>query len=204
MKIFDFEQYSEDWWSARRGVPTASGFGKLLTPTGKPSTQAKGYMYSLIAECVTPEDEERFEPTEWMERGKLLEEEARDWYSMRQGKAVEQVGFILNDDGIAGCSPDGLISDDCGLEVKCPKASTHVGYLLNGKLPPIYAPQVHGSMWVTGFSKWIFISYHPAFRPLVVTVKRDDYTKQVGVAVTKFAKDLATAKARIIGAREAA
>ena len=160
-------------------------------------------MNELIAQCVVGEEETQTEPSEWMLRGTLLEEEARDWYAMRQNREVQQVGFITTDDGTVGCSPDGLLSKDCGLEIKCPKGSTHVGYLLNGKLPPAYAPQVHGSMWVTGFSKWIFISYHPAFRPLVVTVKRDEYTKKVGVAVSKFVTDLAAAKARII-ARDAA
>ena len=204
MKVFDCDQYDEGWWAARRGIPTSSKFAMLITPTGKPSTQAKGYMYSLIADCVTTETEDAFEPNEWMIRGLELEEEARDWFSMSRKAKVDQVGFITNDEGTAGCSPDGLISKDCGLEIKCPKASTHVGYLLNGTLPPKYAPQVHGAMWVTGFSEWVFCSYHPAFRPLVVTVKRDAYTDKVGVAVTKFINELAIAKRRIIGEREAA
>lgn len=198
MKILNCEQYSEEWWAARRGLPTSSAFGKLITPGGQPSTQAKQYMYQLIAECITTEEQDSFEPTEWMIRGTLLEEEARDWFAMQRGKEVQQVGFILNDDETAGCSPDGLLDDNVGLEIKCPKASTHVGYLLNGKLPPAYAPQVHGSLLITGFPKWVFCSYHPDFKPFVIEVQPDGYTKKLSNALNKFILDLGEAKRRIV------
>ena len=114
MQRLDCEQYSNEWWAARRGLPTASGFGKILTATGKPSAQAQRYLYELCADVRAP-DENKIEPTEWMQRGTLLEAEARDWYSLHQNAEVEQVGFIINDENTLGCSPDGLLPNETGL-----------------------------------------------------------------------------------------
>lgn len=198
MKILELEQGSPEWFEARCGLPTASNFSKIITATGKPSTQAKTYMNSLIAESVTGASEP-LEKTEWMIRGTEMEEEARDWFAMHQGKEVRQVGMILNDDETMGCSPDGLVSEKIGLEIKCPKASTHVGYLLGKKMPSTYMAQVHGSMYVSGMSKWMFVSYHPGFSPFVIEVKRDGYTDAVGAAMQKFVLSLESAKKKIIG-----
>jgi len=197
MKIISCEQYSETWWAARRGLPTSSKFDKLITPGGKASTQSTQYMYELIAEGTVHEEEEAFEQSEWMLRGSELEPEARNWLSMKRGEEVRQVGLIVNDAGTYGASPDGLPGDAIGLEIKCPKGSTHVRYLDEGKLPPKYAPQVHGQMLVTGFDEWLFMSYHPNFEPLLVTVKRDDYTKKLEIAVDAFVTRLAETRKRL-------
>jgi len=206
MKTIQCEQYSPEWWEARRGVPTASNFAKLITPTGKPSTQAAQYMFELLAESVIGEDETQTEPSEWMLRGTELEAEARDWYSMKVGAEVEEVGFVLHDSETFGCSPDGIIAErpvakpfglQAGLEIKCPKASTHLAYLSKGELPPIYAPQVHGQLLATGFSRWVFISYHPSFAPFIIEVTPNEYTAKLKVAVEKFVTDMAAAKVRL-------
>lgn len=127
-----------------------------------------------------------------------MEEEARDYLAMKWKSPIAQVGFITNDAETAGCSPDGIRSEGHGLEIKCPKASTHVGYLLNRKLPDAYAPQVHGSLLITGWPKWTFVSYHPSFPPLIIEVKPSEYTRQLKAALDAFIRDLALAKGRII------
>ena len=199
MKIIDCEQYSEAWWAARRGLPTASSFATIITPTGKPSTQFMKYACELIAEEVSQENEERFEPNEWMIRGHQLEDEARNWFAMHHNQPVEQVGLMVNDTGTYGASPDGkFVDQDCGLEIKCPKASTHVAYLLAGKLPDAYKPQVHGQLLVSGYPQWRFCSYHPDFTPLVVDVVPDEYTEKLKAAVDGFVIKLDEMKRRII------
>src|SRR5208282_4714782 len=88
---------------------------------------------------------------------------------------------------ICGASPDGLIGDDLGIEIKCPNASTHVKYLLAGKVPDDYIVQVHFSMFVTGFPRWIFMSYRRAMPPLILTVERDERIQgQIEEAVESF------------------
>ena len=72
------------------------------------------------------------------------------------------------------CSPDGLVGEDGGLEIKCPLIHTHVEYLLDGKLPTKYVQQVQGSMLISGRKWWDFMSYYPGLKPLVVRVERDE------------------------------
>ena len=126
-----------------------------------------------------------------MQRGVELEFEARAFFTLETGLSVDQVGFITNDAGSAGCSPDGLIAETAGLEIKCPKASTHFKYLRAGDLPAFYKPQVHFSMAITGFTQWWFMSYFPGLDPLILTVERDDYTAAIESALATFLEKLA-------------
>jgi len=184
VKTYGFPQYSSEWWSVRAGIPTASCADKILTPTGKLSAQSEAYLNQLLAERAGYGDEPT-EPTDWMLRGLELEPEARAYYELETGQTVLQVGFLTNEDGTAGCSPDGLLPD-AGWEVKCPKASTHFGYLRANELPPYYAPQVHFSMAVTGLDRWVFMSYFPGLDPLIVQVERGPYTDLIAKAVAEF------------------
>jgi len=108
-----------------------------------------------------------------MEQGKILEEEARPFFTLTTGLEAEKVGFIASDDDRAGCSPDGW-GDGFGVEIKCPRLDTHIGYLLNGELPDIYAAQVQFSLYVTGAKSWHFLSYRRNFPPLLIEVKPDE------------------------------
>jgi len=193
VKIIDCEQNTPEWHVARLGIPTASNFGRILTPTGKPSTQAEGYRLKLLAEWLMGQPtEERV--TEWMASGAELEAEARAWYEMETGQEIIQAGFCLDDSGTFGCSPDGLIAGG-GIEIKCPAPNTHVGYLLGRKLPTEYIPQVQGSMLVTGAQWWTFVSYHPDLPPLRVLVERDQkYIDLLRAALTKFLSALERGK----------
>src|SRR5262245_2947730 len=45
VKIIECKQYTPEWWEARRGIPTASNFDKILTPkTEKASAQQADYL----------------------------------------------------------------------------------------------------------------------------------------------------------------
>lgn len=185
MRVFNCEQGTSEWLQCRLGIPTASCFGKILAPTGKASTQAVQYRRELIAERDTGEAT-YFEPTEWMQRGTELEGEARAWYEFDRNCEVEQVGFVLSDHGY-GCSPDGLISANGMAEIKCPKPSTHVGYVLDAKLPTTYKPQVQGQLLVCERDWCDFISYLPGAKPMVIRVERDEaYISLLHEALCEF------------------
>jgi len=171
MKILDFEQGTSEWLQARLGIPTASNFGKLITSTGKKSTQIDGFLNTLVAETLMGKPADFF-TNDHMQRGTELEPEARAWYEFQTDHNVKEVGFVLRDDGQVGCSPDGL-TDISGVEFKCPKAETHVGYLRKGVIPATYVPQVQGCMWLCERETWDFASYHPDMPKLLVTVQRD-------------------------------
>ena len=111
--------------------------------------------------------------------GHEVEQFARDAYELETGNVVQQVGFIEHQEfPFAGASPDGLIDDDGGLELKCPRDSRiHLDRFLSG-VPSEYIPQIQGCMWVTGRQWWHFASYDPrmpeSHRLLIIKVPRDD------------------------------
>jgi hypothetical protein len=110
VKVHSFDQYSEDWWRVRSGLPSASCADKLLTPTGKPSAQAKAYIASLLADELGYRDEDV--STAWMERGLEMEEEAIAMLELQQDLDTQACGLITNDDVTACCSPDAVVCVD--------------------------------------------------------------------------------------------
>lgn len=190
--VHRMEQGTPEWFAVRCGVPTASNFAKIITATGKPSTSAQGYMDQLLADYLAGEATDGVEANYWMERGSELEAQAREAYSIITGAEVEQVGFVTEGDGRWGCSPDGLIADNGGIEIKCPKASTVVSYYRANKCPADYWPQVQGALWVTGRQWWDFFAYHPSLKPFTVRVERDEeYIGKLDEAVRQFVETMA-------------
>jgi hypothetical protein len=173
MKILNHEQGSDEWLISRLGVLTASNFAKLLSPTGKKSTQMEAYVNQLVAEKCTGKVTEFYKSAD-MERGNELEPEARAMYEFITGNEVFETGLILHDDLNVGCSPDGLVGDDGGLEIKCPKPENHVANLRRGSIDMKYYPQVQGCLWITERDWWDFVSFHPEMEILIVRVERDD------------------------------
>src|ERR1700678_1668388 len=143
MKIHNaLVQGSPEWHAIRSGKVTASELDRLVSPIGKVRTGdgPKTYLMEKVAECWTgaPLPHVGF----WDgDQGQFLEEYARPAFTLESGLDVRTVGFIESDDAKMGCSPDGLIGADCGLEIKCPHIQTHVGYLLGGVLPTDYVLQ---------------------------------------------------------------
>lgn len=188
MKVHTCQQYSEDYWKVRRGIPSASCFDNIITPTGKPSEQSHKYVCSLIADRLSPlygQQEEYVSAS--MRNGTIMEPEARRYYEFEREMKVEQVGFCITDDGRFGVSPDALVNKREGtLELKNPDPKTHVEWLLAGVLPPKHKPQVHGALIVTGCDWADFMSYSPGLPPLLVRVVADEYTEQLRAALEVF------------------
>lgn len=184
------EQGSEAWFEARKGRPTASRFSDFITPARCDlSKGATNFALELISECFFPQHAAFF-GTPWTERGVDIEPEARVAFTELTGLNVQQVGFVTRDDGVVGCSPDGLIFKDAaineGLELKCPAPKTHVRYVFEGVLPDEYKLQVHGSMAVTGLDSWHFFSYAPGVQPFHLVVHRDAYTEKLSATLDEF------------------
>ena len=190
MKVIDCLQGSTEWLAARAGIPTASAFDRILTPKGKPSTQAEKYMHQLLAERMMGRPVLQV-PTYWMGRGIALEGEAVDFYEGVRDLDTTVIGFITNDEGTIGASPDRFVGEDGLLEIKCPAEHTHVGYLLTKGVDAEYWPQCQGQLWVTG-RRWLDImSYNPEMPPALIRVERDEeYIKTLSVAVTEFSASL--------------
>lgn len=176
-KEYNCNQGEDDWVMARLGKVTASEMHNLLTPKlalKKDKEKVGKYLYTKVAEAHRMQPLPSFSSFS-MERGEDMERDARKWHKLRYPQdTLRTVGFIEHDDARCGCSPDALINDDGGLELKCPQPPNHVRYLDEGILPDDYAPQVHMSMYVTGRPWWRFMSYHPGFPKFVLTVERDE------------------------------
>ena len=174
MKIYDCEQYSPAWWEARKGIATASNLDKIITSKLEPSKQALKYAYELAAETVSGVKEKTYTNAN-MKRGIELEAEARKFLELRFNATINQTGFIVEEfaeNNQFGCSPDGLIGDDVGIEIKCPLPSTHVNYLLNeNHFINDYFLQCVGSLLVTKRKKWILCSYYPGLKEKIVEIE---------------------------------
>ena len=184
-------QGSTEWLALRSGIPTASQFDRVWTPGGKASTQVKTYMHELLAEKIMGHPVTQIVTT-WMDRGNQLESEAVGYYEMQRDVSSEKIGFLTNDEGTIGASPDRFVGTDGLLEIKVPKESTHVGYLLTKSVDAAYYPQVQGQLWISG-RRWLDImSYHPEMPPALVHVERDDrYIAGLSAAIEDFAGELA-------------
>lgn len=193
MKIWpDMLQGSDEWFRARKGRVTASNADRILTPTGKDSSQWDAFAIELTAECIRPDEMPAFTGNAHTDRGNELEAAARASFAEIMGMEVTEVGFITNEiryKGVVGCSPDGLIYRDgeivAGLELKCPMAKNHASYLIEGGLPKTYIPQVHFSMAVLGIP-WYFMSFCPGMAPHIVLCEVDNYTAKMADAVERF------------------
>lgn len=184
MKIYDCAQGETDWLDARLGKVTASEASQLMTPefSARTGEMPQTYLAKKIAETLLGRPLEGFS-TFATENGEMMEMEARAWFAFEHDHKVTQVGFVEHDDGRCGCSPDALLDDDGGLEIKSPQPTNHVKYLLGGVLPKDYAVQVHFSMYVTGRPTWTFVSYRRKLPPLVLKIDRDEKIMQSIAAI---------------------
>lgn len=174
--IHPLQQGSELWHRMRAGLITCSELDNLLTPLWKPreSGQRETYLYRKLAEKLLGGPLESHGHTWAMDQGQLKEREALPFFELTEGVKVTRAGLVTTDDDRCACSPDGLIGEDGGLELKCPEPPQHLRYLLAGGVPKEYLAQVHGSLFVTGRKWWKFMSYSRSFPPLVVHVERDE------------------------------
>lgn len=186
MQIIDCEQNSPEWYAARHGIPTASEFQTVLSvgPKGGKSPGRVAYLNKLAGEILTGEPMVNFVSSD-MERGKLMEDEARDLYAFMNDIEPQRVGFIRN--GNAGASPDSLIGDTGGLEIKSAAAHVQIGRLLDDVLPSEHKAQVMGSLWIAEREWWDFASYCPKLPLFIKRVFRDeDYIRKLTNEVSLF------------------
>jgi len=150
------EQRSIEWFEARKGRITASSVGAILGVA--PYATRADVMRRMVRETLGAENE--FQGNIATEYGVNNEAGALIDFEMETGRDVQAVGFVTREDW-AGASPDGLIGDRQGLEIKCPFG------LRNDAAPkfktladqPHYLAQVQFSLWVTGRAGWHFYQW---------------------------------------------
>lgn len=156
------EQRTPEWFAARLGLATASEYVTILTRgrKGEPSKVRQKYAMELAAERITGIPNPCFvsRPTTW---GIEQEPLARSAYELHTGCFIEEGGFIKHPSLDAGCSPDMLVDDQGGGEVKCPyNSDIHLSSILHG-MPKEHKAQVQGTLWITGREWYDFVSFDP-------------------------------------------
>jgi putative phage-type endonuclease len=172
-------QGTPEWYAQRLGKLTASRIADALakTKSGWGASRAN-YMAQLVAERLTGQQQESFTNAA-MQWGTDTEPHARAAYEYHTDNTVELVGFVDHPIiEMAGASPDGMVSTDGLVEIKCPNTATHIETLLGRSAPSKYLLQMQWQMACTG-RKWCdFVSFDPRMpenmRLLVHRVKRDD------------------------------
>lgn len=197
MQIIECTQGSPEWFQARAGIVTASEFRTLLMKGkgGGDSLTRKTYMRKLAGEIITGEPMESYTNAH-MERGKVMEEEARDLYAFMTDSEPQLVGFIRS--GRKGASPDSLVGDSGGLEIKTKLPHLMIELLESGEVPDEHIAQIQGGMWVTEREWWDFCCYWPKLPIFVKRVYRDDaYIKTLSTALDQFNEELDAMVGRI-------
>lgn len=183
-KIHAVEQRSEAWYKIRCGMPTASEFSKLITSTGEPSKSASGYALTLAGEMFAGKPLETWEGNAWTERGKELEAAALELYAFTHDRKLTPVGFVTDDAGTTGCSPDSLVDDDGLIEIKALKPERHIQAILyfqkNGRCPTDYVQQTQGQLLITG-RKWCDLLFYSPDLPLLTIRQEPDLTLQMAL-----------------------
>jgi hypothetical protein len=145
---------------------------------GGEAASRRDYRAELIAERLTGRAEDQYVSKE-MKFGTEQEPFARTAYEIKTENIVDQVGFIFHPRlDFTGASPDGLIGEDGGLELKCPKTTTHLAYMMGGTVPKEYQYQMLWNMACAEREWWDFASYDPRLpeklRVFIVRLPRDE------------------------------
>lgn len=193
IEIFDCEQNTPEWLAARNGIITASNFSKVMAG-GEGKTRTR-YMRDLAGEILTGITAETFESSA-MKRGREMEHGIREAYAASTFEKIQRVGFVKNRGLMkyaeAGCSPDALVGDKGGLEIKSMIPALLIELLERGSsMPPEHRAQVQGNMWVCEREWWDFRVGYTGMPAYEVRVYRDEtYIKQISDAVEIFSYEL--------------
>lgn len=194
MKFYPIEQRGEAWLEKRLGMPTASQFGRIITAGGKPSLQAPLYMSELIGERIFKRPMGKdISGIPAVRHGIETEPEAVEMLAAILGVDIAPGGFMTDDLGRYGCSPDGMIvsgnrREMC--EIKCPGIPRHICNLLFGPGDD-YRAQVQGQLLVSGFDAVHFFSYSEMCPPLHKRIERDDpYLRALDAILDQFCEQL--------------
>ena len=178
MIIHDMEQRTPEWFEIRFGKASASNFHNLLTAkTLKRSTSLPGYAYTLAADLFTKGSSNSWGGNNDIQRGRYLEDNAIAQYEFVNDVEIKECGFISDDSGDYGCSPDGLINDDGMIEVKCVNPKDHVENIVNWMkdktINPKHRAQVQGQLMI-GEREWCdLVFYHYSLPSLTCRILPD-------------------------------
>jgi putative phage-type endonuclease len=194
MKILSMPQGSSEWLAARAGKVTASRISDVMA--SKTTAAYRDYRAQIVAEILTGQHQESGFTNVAMLWGIEQEKFARAEYELACDWTVDEIGIVLHPTIERGAaSPDGLVSTNGLVEIKCPKTATHLQTLIDKKQPRQYENQMLWQMACTG-REWVdFVSYDPRLpedlQLFVHRFDRDDKRiEEIEAAVTQFLSEV--------------
>jgi putative phage-type endonuclease len=152
-------QRIESWKQERYGKFTASEIVKILGVRGLGET-GKNYAIDKAIEALYGEFEENYISYD-MQNG--IDTEPLAFAKFKEIKSLDflevtNCGYFSNCDH-SGASPDGLVSDDAILEIKCPKSNTFFKLVATNEIDAKYYAQMQMQMLSTNRNKAYFFNY---------------------------------------------
>jgi hypothetical protein len=210
-------RFPSSWVQAHCGVVSGSGMKSVLdftkvrtlksgeTRGGEAGEKRKTYFRMKLAELLTGIAVQDHYVSKDMLDGIEREPSARRAYELQSGVLVEEIGFALHDEiPRFGGSVDGLVDEGGLVEIKCPRAGTHLQWLLEGKLPDEHLPQVSAYLSITGRPWCDFVSWCPfvpkALQLMVVRIQSNPAMLDIiETAVRQFNAEVDEAIERLRG-----
>lgn len=195
----DMVQGSPEWLAARCGKVTASRVGDITARLKKGGFTAArdAYLRQVAAERLTGYATQHFVSAAMLD-GSEREPAARADYAFRHRIEVVRMGFIQHPTiAMCGASPDGLVGADGGVEFKCPKAETHIGWVLDGVVPEEHLPQIDLNLACSGREWWDFVSYDGRFPDVAQAFERRVYRIERAAEIAAMEADILTFLAEV-------
>lgn len=196
-------QRTPEWIKSRMGRFSCSQLHRLMTEpklkadkeAGNLSDGAMTYVMECIAEKLTGKPAKEDFTSKYTEWGIMHEPIAIGIYEEVFSEKVTQSGYIPHGENFGG-SPDGLINEDGGLEIKCPFTITsHLVHSITKDLKSDYKEcywQIIGYMIITGRKWFDFVSYHPEYPGKYqfkrIRMERDTVQSDIDYANSKINK----------------
>jgi putative phage-type endonuclease len=152
------------WLASRCSKLTASRMRDAMDflKNGNPTAARSNLLRELLAERVTGMTMRHFvNPA--MEWGLLQEPEAKNFYQAMSGNLITECGFYDHPEiENFGATPDGLLSANGLIEIKCPTTGTFLNWWLAGKVTPDeHKPQMIAQLLCTGRQWCDFVAFDP-------------------------------------------
>ena len=160
--ITNCEQGSEEWHSLRLGSIGGSSISKIMAKGrgGSESKMREDLKYQFAKEIITGKRDITYYNKN-MENGHIFEPKARAFYEWRYSVKVQQVAVIRSAMPRVHVSPDGLVSADGGLEIKCMKDKVFLEFLDKEIINGYHIKQCQQFLSVSGRT-WIdYVVYCP-------------------------------------------
>lgn len=149
------DQRSNEWFIEKLGRFSASEAKTIATQ----GVGLKTLAYNKCIERILL-DREEINQNDAMIRGQNLEPNAREAYEKTKNVLVKEDGFIIADEWY-GCSPDGLVNEDGGIEIKCMNNHHHLVAVLYDYIKPEHYAQIQMNLMVTKRQWWDYVCYNP-------------------------------------------